>query len=171
MRVDDVDQPVVMAATRTPFEASRRVFVLERVDTMNDEVANRLLKTLEEPAPFVHLILLTDALGRVIETVVSRCQLVRFEPLTSERIAELVAEGVPLNGPAHARASRWGTRLERATWPRPKARRCAARWSRSWPPLWRAATTAASRGGHSCSGPSHVARPRRSGWRWRPATG
>ena len=60
-----------MAATRTPFEASRRVFVLERVDTMNDEVANRLLKTLEEPAPFVHLILLTDALGRVIETVVS----------------------------------------------------------------------------------------------------
>jgi DNA polymerase III subunit delta' len=97
MRVDDVDQPVVMAATRTPFEASRRVFVLERVDTMNDEVANRLLKTLEEPAPFVHLILLTDALGRVIETVVSRCQLVRFEPLTSERIAEqLVGEGVPV---------------------------------------------------------------------------
>ncbi len=96
MRVDDVDQAVVMAATRTPFEAKRRVFVLERVDTMNDEVANRLLKTLEEPAAFVHLILLTDALGRVIETVVSRCQLVRFEPLSSERIAEqLVAEGVP----------------------------------------------------------------------------
>ncbi|MGH2782506.1 MAG: AAA family ATPase, partial [Thermoleophilaceae bacterium] len=74
MRVDDVGGPVVSAATRTPFEARRRVFVLERVDTMNDEVANRLLKTLEEPAAFVHLILLTDALGRVIETVVSRCQ-------------------------------------------------------------------------------------------------
>jgi DNA polymerase III subunit delta' len=96
MRVDDVDEPVVMAATRTPFEVSRRVFVLERVDTMNDEVANRLLKTLEEPAPFVHLVLLTDALGRVIETVVSRCQLVRFEPLPAERIAaQLSAEGVP----------------------------------------------------------------------------
>ncbi len=80
MRVEDVDGPVVGAATRTPFEARRRVFVLERVDTMNDEVANRLLKTLEEPAHFVHLILLTDALGRVIETVVSRCQPVRFEP-------------------------------------------------------------------------------------------
>jgi DNA polymerase III subunit delta' len=96
MRVDDVDEPVVMAATRTPFEASRRVFVLERVDTMNDEVANRLLKTLEEPAPFVHLILLTDALGRVIETVVSRCQPVRFEPLPAARIAaQLSAERVP----------------------------------------------------------------------------
>ncbi len=96
MRVDDVEQPVVLAATRTPFEASRRVFVLERVDTMNDEVANRLLKTLEEPASFVHLILMTDSLGRVLETVVSRCQLVRFEPLPAERIAaSLEGAGVP----------------------------------------------------------------------------
>jgi len=96
MRVDDIEGPVVSAATRTPFEARRRVFVLERVDTMNDEVANRLLKTLEEPAAFVHLILMTDALGRVLETVVSRCQLVRFEPLPASTIAEhLVADGVP----------------------------------------------------------------------------
>ncbi len=96
MRVEDIDGPVVSAATRTPFEARRRVFVLERVDTMNDEVANRLLKTLEDPAHFVHLILLTDALGRVIETVVSRCQPVRFDPLPARRIAEaLEAEGVP----------------------------------------------------------------------------
>jgi len=96
MRVDDIEGPVVSAATRTPFEARRRVFVLERVDTMNDEVANRLLKTLEEPAAYVHLILMTDALGRVLETVVSRCQLVRFEPLPAATIAEqLIAEGIP----------------------------------------------------------------------------
>jgi DNA polymerase-3 subunit delta' len=96
MRTDDVAEPVISAATRTPFESQKRVFVLERVDTMNDEVANRLLKTLEEPAPFVHLILLTDSLGQVLPTVVSRCQLVRFDPLPSARIAEdLVGEGVP----------------------------------------------------------------------------
>src|SRR4051812_31666002 len=95
MRVSDVEEPVVSAATRTPFESSRRVFVLERADTMNDEVANRMLKTLEEPASFVHLILLTDSLGQVLETVVSRCQLVRFDPLPAERIAAaLAAEGV-----------------------------------------------------------------------------
>jgi len=95
MRTGDVDQPVVAASTRTPFEASRRVFVLERVDTMNDEVANRLLKTLEEPPSFVHLVLLTDSLGQVIDTVVSRCQLVRFDPLPAARLAEaLESEGV-----------------------------------------------------------------------------
>jgi DNA polymerase-3 subunit delta' len=95
MRTSDVDEPVISAATRTPFEARRRVFVLERVDTMNDEVANRMLKTLEEPASFVHLILLTDSLGQVLETVVSRCQPVRFDPLPADRIAAaLEREGV-----------------------------------------------------------------------------
>src|SRR3954470_3603541 len=88
MRVDDIEEPVVAAATHTPFESRRRVFVLERVDTMNDEVANRLLKTLEEPPHYVHLILLTDQLGQVLDTVVSRCQLVRFDPLPRERIVE-----------------------------------------------------------------------------------
>jgi DNA polymerase-3 subunit delta' len=92
MRVSDVEGPVVSAASRTPFESRRRVFVLERVDTMNDEVANRLLKTLEEPPSFVHLILLTDQLGRVIDTVVSRCQLVRFDPLPADRIAAMLEE-------------------------------------------------------------------------------
>ena len=96
MRVGDVDEPVVAAAGRTPFESERRVFVLERVETMNDEVANRLLKTLEEPPPFAHLILLSESLGRVLETVVSRCQLVRFDPLAPERIAaRLEAGAVP----------------------------------------------------------------------------
>ena len=95
MRVSDVEEAVVAAAGRTPFESSRRVFVLERADTMNDEVANRMLKTLEEPPEFVHLILLTDALGQMLETVVSRCQLVRFDPLPPERIAAaLEADGI-----------------------------------------------------------------------------
>jgi len=95
MRVSDVEEPVVAAANRTPFESSRRVFVLERADTMNDEVANRMLKTLEEPPSYVHIVLLTDALGQMLDTVVSRCQLVRFDPLPAERIATLLeADGV-----------------------------------------------------------------------------
>src|ERR687896_678381 len=56
----DVQEAVVSAAAHTPFESGHRVFVLERADTMNDEAANALLKTLEEPAPYVVLLLLTD---------------------------------------------------------------------------------------------------------------
>lgn len=87
MLVGDIEEPVVAAASLTPFEATRRVFVLERADTLIDQAANKLLKTLEEPAPFVHLILLTDRLGEVLPTIRSRCQLVRFDALDAEQIA------------------------------------------------------------------------------------
>ena len=85
--VSDIDQPVVAAASKTPFEAQRRVFVIERVDELGDEAANRMLKTLEEPAWFVHLILLTDRLSEVLPTISSRCQLVRFDAPPVEHVA------------------------------------------------------------------------------------
>jgi len=85
--VSDIDQPVVSAASKTPFESSRRVFVIERVDELGDEAANRMLKTLEEPASFVHLILLTDRLVDVLPTIRSRCQLVRFDAAPLAEIA------------------------------------------------------------------------------------
>jgi DNA polymerase III subunit delta' len=84
----DVDEAVVSAATRTPFEAQRRVFVIERADTMNDQAANRMLKTLEEPPAFAHLILLTDRPGNVLPTIASRCQAVRFDAPTTAELAE-----------------------------------------------------------------------------------
>jgi DNA polymerase-3 subunit delta' len=87
MLVSDIEEPVVAAATRTPFESARRVFVIEGVETMNDQAANRMLKTLEEPAQFVHLLLLTDRREDVLPTIASRCQLVRFDPLSPQRIA------------------------------------------------------------------------------------
>jgi DNA polymerase-3 subunit delta' len=87
MLVADIEEPVVAAATRTPFESARRVFVIESVETMNEQTANRMLKTLEEPPDFVHLLLLSDRREDVLATIVSRCQLVRFDPLSPERIA------------------------------------------------------------------------------------
>jgi DNA polymerase-3 subunit delta' len=94
--VSDVAAPVVAAASRTPFEAARRVFVIERVDELGDEAANRMLKTLEEPATFVHLILITDRVAEVLPTISSRCQQVRFEPPPAELVAAKIAgSGVP----------------------------------------------------------------------------
>jgi DNA polymerase-3 subunit delta' len=94
--VSDIAGPVIASASKTPFESSRRVFVIERVDELGDDAANRMLKTLEEPASFVHLILLTDRLGEVLPTIRSRCQLVRFDPPSIEEVAARIeARGVP----------------------------------------------------------------------------
>ena len=91
----DIDQAVVAQVAHTPFEASYRVFVLERVDTMDDPAANTLLKTLEEPPGYVVLILLTDRPTQVLPTIASRCQPVRFDPLAPDALAaRLEAEGV-----------------------------------------------------------------------------
>src|SRR5215218_9612192 len=91
----DVDEAVVGAAARTPFEAPWRVFVLERADTMNDEAANSLLKTLEEPPAYVVLLLLTDRPSQVLPTIASRCQPVRFDPVAPAVLAErLQAHGI-----------------------------------------------------------------------------
>ncbi len=93
--VADIEEPVVAAATRTPFESRRRVFVVEQAHTLNDQAANKMLKTLEEPPSFAHLILLTDRVGEVMPTIRSRLQPVRFEAPTVERLAERLASRVP----------------------------------------------------------------------------
>jgi DNA polymerase-3 subunit delta' len=103
----DVGEAVVSASARTPFEAAFRVFVLERADTMNDEAANALLKTLEEPPEYVVLLLLTDRPTQVLPTIASRCQPVRFDPPAPGELAErLRARGAaPAQAEAAARLS------------------------------------------------------------------
>src|SRR3954469_20725186 len=81
-------QPVGPAASHTPFGAPRRVFVIEAVDRLIEPAANKMLKTLEEPPDFAHLVLLTDRPGNVLPTIASRCQHVRFDALPAGELAQ-----------------------------------------------------------------------------------
>jgi DNA polymerase-3 subunit delta' len=93
--VEEVRREVITAAAYRPFEAERRVFVIEAADAMADESQNALLKTLEEPAPYVHLLLITSEPAALLETVRSRCQPVRFAPLADDAVeARLVELGL-----------------------------------------------------------------------------
>ena len=80
-RVEDIRNRVIRLASRRPFEGGRRVFVIEQAEAMRDEAQNALLKTLEEPPPYAHLILITRAVEEVLPTVRSRCQQLEFAPL------------------------------------------------------------------------------------------
>lgn len=71
-----------------PFEGSRKVCIIEGADNMNQEAANCLLKTLEEPPAQTTLILTTSRKEKLLQTIISRCQCVYIFPLTTDQVAE-----------------------------------------------------------------------------------
>src|SRR5213076_2117783 len=70
-----------------PYEADRRVYVIQSAHMLNEDAADALLKDLEEPPPYAVMVLVADDLGSIPETIQSRCQLVPFRRL-SERAEE-----------------------------------------------------------------------------------
>jgi DNA polymerase-3 subunit delta' len=71
------------------------VGIVNDADAMNDEAANALLKTLEEPPEGVTLILIAANLDAVLPTIRSRCQPVQFGPLSEADLSALIeAQGL-----------------------------------------------------------------------------
>jgi DNA polymerase-3 subunit delta' len=70
-----------------PFEGRTRVFLIFDAETMNIAAANALLKTLEEPSPSNIMILVSSRPQQLPMTIISRCQQLRFRPLSREEIA------------------------------------------------------------------------------------
>jgi len=76
----------------TSLYQGKKVFILSHADEMGDEASNTLLKTLEEPPGGTLLILTTARPESLLQTIVSRCQPVRFDPLTDEQIRAALIE-------------------------------------------------------------------------------
>lgn len=72
----------------TPSGGKRRVAIIDDADWLNQEGANSLLKTLEEPSPGAIIILISTSVQRQLPTIRSRSQVVRFKPLADEEVAE-----------------------------------------------------------------------------------
>ena len=90
--VEVVRERVIGAAAYRPFEGERRAFVIEAADAMAEESQNALLKTLEEPASFAHIILISDEPEALLETVRSRCVAVRFDRLSAQAVEAALGE-------------------------------------------------------------------------------
>lgn len=68
--------------------AALKVAVIEQADTLNTNAANALLKTLEEPPQYTHIILVTDAPMALPATIRSRCQQIQFNPPDEQQSIE-----------------------------------------------------------------------------------
>ncbi|MFC2156990.1 ATP-binding protein [Acidobacteriota bacterium] len=75
-----------------PMVGRKRIFLIAEAETMRDEAANTLLKILEEPPAFTHLILISQNPYLILSTIKSRCQILTFSPVSREDI-EKVLEG------------------------------------------------------------------------------
>jgi DNA polymerase-3 subunit delta' len=94
IRIEEIRELERMAAL-APHEGSRKLFVLDDADRMTLPTAQALLKTLEEPPPRTHLVLIIANPRALPPTLLSRCQRVRFGPLATEDAARLlVARGM-----------------------------------------------------------------------------
>jgi DNA polymerase-3 subunit delta' len=73
-----------------PHQGKRRIFVIDHVDRANDQAANSLLKTLEEPPEHLIVIMTAENAYDLLPTIRSRSVPFHFAPLSSEEMREFV---------------------------------------------------------------------------------
>ena len=79
-----------------PFEAPKKACIIDGAEKLNLSSGNALLKTLEEPPGNALMILVTPARSAVLQTILSRCQTLDFQPLSAGLIEErLVRDRFP----------------------------------------------------------------------------
>ena len=79
-------------ANYRPYEGKARLFLIEDADKLNDASANALLKVLEEPPHTSHIVLLTSRPAMLLPTIRSRCQMIRFSPISAAEIEKHLVE-------------------------------------------------------------------------------
>ncbi len=105
---------LIKEAFRSPFEAERKVIIVSDADRMNETAANKLLKTLEEPADRTHFVLLTDAPDELLPTVRSRCQRIDFTALGDDDLVGALTAGGLDEGEARRLVRLSAGRVDRA---------------------------------------------------------
>ena len=103
IKVDQVRAAIERTAYR-PFEGRRRVVIVDDADAMEAPPQNALLKTLEEPPAASTFVLVTSRPDVLLPTVRSRCQRLRFGPLTPGEVADVLIRDHGLD-PADAHAA------------------------------------------------------------------
>jgi DNA polymerase III subunit delta' len=101
IRIGAIRELERQAALR-PVLGGRRVFILDEADRMTGEAPEAFLKFLEEPPPGTVLILILSGVRAVPATVISRCQVVRFQVRDAGRVAAAVGEALALVQAARA---------------------------------------------------------------------
>ncbi|MHC4212557.1 MAG: DNA polymerase III subunit [Planctomycetota bacterium] len=90
--IDVVREFVIEKASNKPSLSQRKVFVLDEGEKLSNQAQNCLLKILEEPPAYCTIILLCTRLENLLATTKSRCRILRFGPVSEDRIFDKIRE-------------------------------------------------------------------------------
>jgi DNA polymerase-3 subunit delta' len=93
---EDIDD-LILSIYHKPYESDRKIYIINKSEDMTMQAANTFLKTLEEPAGNTTIMLLTHNCNLLLSTIVSRCQLIKFEKNSNEQIIDYIKKEFDLD--------------------------------------------------------------------------
>lgn len=89
----DIVLEAIRSVSLKPYEARKKVYILDDADLMSEEAQNAVLKTLEEPPKDAVLVLIVEDIQAIPATIRSRSQIVKFFPMPSADIEKILTDG------------------------------------------------------------------------------
>jgi DNA polymerase-3 subunit delta' len=86
----DTIRDIIKIVSLKPYEARYRLIIIKDADLMNLEASNALLKSLEEPPANTIFVLTTSRKHGLIDTILSRCYILNFKPLSFNKVSEVL---------------------------------------------------------------------------------
>ena len=93
--VVDQIREILKDAYKKPFETEKKVYIIAYGDEMNEQAQNAFLKLLEEPPEYAIFVILAENTESLLLTVRSRCETIKFPPISSEKIKEILENSYP----------------------------------------------------------------------------
>ena len=99
--IEDVREQLLETVDLKPFQYEKKIYIIEKADTLNIQSQNALLKTLEEPPAHAVFLLLAECAEAFLPTILSRVVVMKIRPLSAETIADYLMQAGHLAEESH----------------------------------------------------------------------
>ncbi len=99
--IEDVREQLLETVDLKPFQYEKKIYIIEKADTLNIQSQNALLKTLEEPPAHAVFLLLAERAEAFLLTILSRVVVMKIRPLSAETIADYLMQAGHLAEESH----------------------------------------------------------------------
>lgn len=99
--LEDVREQLLETVDLKPFQYEKKIYIIEKADTLNIQSQNALLKTLEEPPAHAVFLLLAERAEAFLPTILSRVVVMKIRPLSAETIADYLMQAGHLAEESH----------------------------------------------------------------------